>query len=602
MLADREFLWHFSAACMVSLLPAFRFFRPDWPRILLALGLLSLVVVAGVLKPWPLALIVDCGLGQRPWPAGLERWLGTDTRGRITVLCGLLVALHLAHASLQAALNQVLIYTGLRGLARVRRAVFDWLLGISIKQLQSRPSGDIIYRATWDTYSFQTLFQQGLFMTLSALASVLLMVGVMWQLNLRLTMAALAVVPILLCLMQAFGRRMSTLAATAQSAESRLASLVQQGLVMLPLIQSHTAEPRMAAEFDEATGAAVTARQHQHRTEVWYLGLIAGLFALATGVLVWLGAGEVQAGRLTIGALWVFLAYLTQLYEPLSQLGHLGGTMSQARAGVGRVLELLAETETETGTRILTPTEALGDLEFRDVTFGYQADRPVLRGVSLRIPAGAIVALVGPSGAGKSTLLQLLSRFLDPDSGSVTLGGTDLRKFTRRSLRDQVAWVLQEPLLLPASIAENIAFGEPGATRVEIEAAARAAHAHGFVQQQPRGYDSRVGDGAVRLSVGEKQRLNLARAFLKDAPILLLDEPTSALDGASEKSVLDALHTSRRGRTTLMVAHRLETICEFDLVVVLAEGRVVEFGSPSDLRRAGGYLSQLREYSGNSAD
>lgn len=587
---------------MVSLLPAIRFFRPDWPRILLALALLILVVIAGVLKPWPLALIVDCALGQRPWPAGLARWLGTDAAGQIPVLCGMLVGLHLVHAILQALLNQMLIHTGLRGLARVRRAVFDWLLGISTRQLQSRPAGDIIYRATWDTYAFQTLFQQGLFTTLSALASVLLMLGVMWRLNLHLTLAAVAVVPPLLLLMQAFGRRMARRAATAQSAESKLATLVQQGLYLLPLIQSHTAEPRVAAEFGEATVATVAARQRQHQTEVWYLGWIAALFAVATGLLVWLGAGEVRGGRLTLGALWVFLAYLAQLYEPLSQLGHLGGTVSQARAGVGRVLELLADAEVENVTRSLTPTEARGDLEFDNVSFGYQANRPVLNRLNLHIPAGATIAVVGPSGAGKSTLLQLLSRFLDPETGRVTLGGEDLRKFTRRSLREQVGWVLQEPLLLPASIAENIAFGRPGATHTEIEAAARAAQAHDFIQQQPRGYDSRVGEGAVRLSVGEKQRLNLARAFLKDAPILLLDEPTSALDGASEKAVLEALHALRRGRTTIMVAHRLETIRAVDLVVVLVDGHVTEVGSPADLQRAGGYLSQLRHYSNGPAE
>ncbi len=585
---------------MVSLLPAIRFFRPDWPRIVLGLALLVVVAIAGVLKPWPLAVLVDSALGQRPWPPLLVRWLGTETSGRIAALCGLMVALHLAHAILQAVLNQVLILTGLRGLARVRRAVFDWLLGISTRQLQERPAGDIIYRATWDTYAFQTLFQQGFFTTCSALASVALMVGVMWQLNLRLTLAALTVIPPLLLLMRGFGARMALRAATAQSAESRIATLVQQSLSLLPLIQSHTAEPRVAAEFADASEGALNARKLQHRTEVWYLGLMAALFALATGALVWLGALEVQAGRLTVGALWVFLAYLTQLYEPLNQLGHIGGTVSQARAGVGRVLELLANVEKSSGTRTLSRSEAHGDLLFTDVTFDYLDDRPVLRGVSLRIPAGATVALVGPSGAGKSTVLQMISRFLEPTTGRIQLGGLDLQELDRHALREQVAWVLQEPLLLPASIADNIAFGRPGATRAEIEAAARAAQAHAFIVQQPNGYDSLVGDGAVRLSVGEKQRLNLARAFLKDAPILLLDEPTSALDGASEKAVLESLHTLRRNRTTLMVAHRLETIHQVDLVVVLIDGRVAEMGPPEELRRSGGYLSQLWKTTGDT--
>ncbi len=573
--------------------PVFRFYRSDWPRILLALALLGLVVLAGVLKPWPLALLVDHALGTPPDQAALVRWLGVDPKAQIPILCGLLVAFHLGHAALQALLNQVLIHTGLRGLARVRQAVFDWLLNLSLKQLQARPAGDVLYRATWDTYAFQTLFQQGLFTALSALASVILMLGVMWQLNTRLALAALAVIPPLLLLMRAFGQRMSTRAALAQTVEAGLASQVQQGLTLLPLIQSHTAEPRMAAEFRAATEAALLARLRQHRTEVGYLAAIAALFALATGGLVWLGAREVQAGRLTVGALWVFLAYLTQLYEPLNQLGHLGGTVSQAKAGVARVMELLNTTEIVPGTDALKESTASGDIVIQELTFGYQPDRPVLRGLSLRIPAGCTLALVGPSGAGKSTLLQMLPRFLEPDSGRILVGGVDLQTLDRRALRRQIAWVLQEPLLLPATLAENIAFGRPDASQSEIEAAARSAQAHEFIRRQPAGYASRVGDGALRLSVGEKQRLNLARALLKDAPILLLDEPTSALDSESENAVVAALRKLRQGRTTVIVAHRWETIREVDLVAVLRDGRVVELGSPAELRRPGGYLAQI---------
>ena len=578
---------------MRLLLLAFRFFRPDWPRIVLALGLLTLVVGAGLLKPWPLALIVDCALGQRPWPAWLSRWVGTDPRGQVAVLCVALVTAHLGHAASQSWLNLVLIRTGLRGLARVRREVFEWLLGLSSQQLQQRTAGDIIYRATWDTYAFQTLFQQGVFTSLSAVASVVLMLGVMWRLDYRLALSALVVIPPLLLMMQAFGRRMSARASLAQSAESRLATLLEQGVTLLPLVQSYTAEPRVRERFGVAVDDTLVARHRQHQTEVWYLALVGALFALATGGIVWLGALEVQAGRLTVGALWVFLAYLAQLYEPLKQLGHLGGTVSQARAGVARVLELLDQPRAVSATRELTRDEARGDLEFVDVDFAYAADRPVLRGLNLRIPAGATVAIVGPSGSGKSTLIQLISRFLEPGRGCVRLGGVDLRELDRRSLRAQVAWVLQEPLLMPASLAENIALGRPGAGRDEIEAAARAAQIHEYIIRQPRGYDSEVGEGALRLSVGEKQRINLARALLKDAPVLLLDEPTSALDGESEQAVIEAVGRLRRGRTTLMVAHRLETLSEMDLVMVLVDGQVVEFGPPDTLRQAGGYLTRL---------
>jgi ATP-binding cassette subfamily B protein/subfamily B ATP-binding cassette protein MsbA len=510
-----------------------------------------------------------------------------------------LLGLHLGNAVLQAGLNFVLIGTGLRGLARVRRAVFDWLLALTPKQLQTHPAGDVIYRATWDTYAFQTLFQQGVFTALSACASVILMIGVMGRLNLRLTVAALMVVPPLLLLMERFGLRMSDRATKAQSAEARLATMVQQALGLLPLIQSHTRESRSAEEFATAAERSLQARLQQHGTEVLYLGLVAALFAAGTTGLVWLGAEEVQHGRLTLGALWVFLAYLTQLYEPLNQLGHLGGTVSQARAGVGRVLELLDEAKAPvTGTLPVPIQIAQGDLVFESVCFSYQSDRRILQDLSLRVPSGASVAVVGPSGAGKSTLLQLVPRFLEPDpnGGRLMLGGADLQTLDRRSLREQVALVWQEPLLIPASIAENIAFGHPNASAAQIEAAARAANADEFIRRQPKGYESLVGEGSVRLSVGEKQRLNLARAFLKDAPILLLDEPTSSLDGASEAAVLAGLQLLRRGRTTLMVAHRLETLRDVDWVAVLVDGRIVEFGSPQTLRHSGGYLARLWEH------
>ncbi len=569
-----------------------QFFRADWLRVVAALGLLLLSTAVALLKPWPLAWVVD-RLTAPVSAAGAEIGSGV---GEVMKWAGVLLAIHGVHALLGAAQQALVIHTGLRGLARVRRAVFGWLLGISMRRLQGAQAGDLIYRATWDTHAFQTLFQQGVFTFFGASLSLVAMTVVMWRFNPRLTLVALATVPVLLLVMKFFGPIMSQRAGRAQSADASVAALVQQAVVNLPLIQGFTRERTEAARFGSQADGALLARWRQHRAEVVYLAVVAVVFALGTAGIVAMGAREVLAGKLSVGRLLVFVAYLTQLYEPLSQLSHVGSTVANARAGAQRVLELLREgdsvaSETETTAKAPFPREAV--IEFESVSFAYTVEQKVLRDVSFTLAAGEAIALIGPSGAGKTTLMQMIPRFLDPDAGCVRLNGRKLSEYSRSTLRENVALVLQESLLLPTSIAENIGYGRDGATRAEIEAAARSANAHDFILRLPQGYDTVVGDGAARLSVGEKQRLNLARAFLKDAPILLLDEPTSALDSESEALVLASLRRLMKGRTTLMVAHRLATIREVDRIVVLNEGRVVEVGTAAHLQLQGGYFARV---------
>ena len=377
--------------------------------------------------------------------------------------------------------------------------------------------------------------------------------------------------------MRIFGPRLQRAATQAQTADAGIAAAVQQAVANLSLIQAFTRESTLTAAFDQQTAEAFQARRHQHRSEVIYLAAVAAILAAGTAGIVALGSREVAAGRLTLGQLLVFLAYLAQLYEPLNQLSHLGGTISTAQASAQRVLEWLNTPDHSANGTTPPPRPAQGvDLEFSAVGFAYEPGRPVLKGLHLSLKPGEIVAIVGASGSGKTTLLQLIPRFLEPDSGQVRWCGLDLKSLDRQSLRQQVSWVLQEPLLLPTTVAENIGFGRDGATRAEIEAAAQAAQAHEFIQRLPQGYDTRVGDGAARLSVGEKQRIHLARAFLKDAPVLLLDEPTSALDGESELAVMAAVQRLTHGRTTLMVAHRPETLHIAHRIVRLEGGALIE--------------------------
>lgn len=573
----------------------FQFFRPEAPRLVVVAALMMLSIGLSLLKPWPLAVIVDSVLGNHPLPGWMTSALGSATKETLLATLAIAVlALHLGQSAISSGQNFVAIQIGLRGLRRVRVEVFACLQRLSLRFHQGSKSGDIIHRAAWDTYSFQTLFQQGWITSATATLSLVSMSVWMWLLNPPLTLVALAIVPVLLLVMKQFGHRMTQRGTEAQQADSQVTSFVQQSIVALPLIQSYTREAQEEQAFTAHTSTAMEKRLSQHAWELLYWLAISAVFALGSASIVWIGSQQVLAGKLSVGELLIFLAYLAQLYEPLNQLSHVGATMANARVGTQRVFEILdAPEEVKDAPDARSVTTARGEVVFDNVSFAYQPGQTVLQNLSFRLGAGQCAALIGPSGVGKSTLMNLLPRFFDPTQGGVKLDGVDLRELKLKDLRKQIALVLQEPILLPASIAENIAYGKPDASRAEIESAARSANADGFIRKLPNGYDTVVGDGGARLSVGERQRLNLARAFLKDAPILLLDEPTSALDADSEAAVVESLFNLMKGRTTLMVAHRLSTIGRVDKILVLQDGRLVEEGSPAELKSQSGYYARV---------
>jgi len=596
---------------MKNLVRAFRFFRPDQYRLLLILGVLVAALALNVLKPWPLAVIVDSILGDQPLPAWLANNLGQQSASaQILLLVTAMFLLFAGQTVLASWSSYFSINVGLRGLTRVRNEVFGYLQRLSLRFHHGSRTGDLIYRAATDTYAFQTLFQHGLFAFASSLLSLLFIVAVMWQMNRPLTLLTLAVVPLLVVTIKHFGHRMHQLGLRAQKAESSVTSLIQQGILALPLTQSYTRETEEQQRFTSETARAREQKLSQHGSEILYSLMVSLGLALGTAGITWLGAHQVLQGNLSLGELLVFLAYLTQMFEPLNQLSYVGSTVASALAGIDRVFEIL-DTPEEVRDRpdarpIITPTEnappasnpknALilqGQVTLDRVCFGYKSDQPILREISFALRAGESAAIIGPSGAGKTTLLNLLPRFFDPVSGSVFLDGVDLRDLQLKALRSRIGLVLQEPILLPGSLAENISCGNGSATLEEIRAAAQAANADRFIEKLPQQYDTQVGEGATQLSVGEKQRINLARAFLKNAPILLLDEPTSSLDAESEALIVESISRLMKDRTTLIVAHRLTTIANVDRILVIEEGRLTQFGSPAQLETQPGYYQRL---------
>jgi len=582
---------------------ALRFFRPELKRTLFALALLILSIGAGVLKPWPLALIVDSLLQGKPLPDWLASLLGPDNTHRLLWLCASIVFLHAAQGGFSAWANFVSIKAGLLGLFRVRNELFRRMQRLSMRFYQSHDTGDLIYRASWDTYAFQTLFQQGFFNLLTALLSLAMMVVVMWQLNAWLTVVTFAVFPPMLLAMLFFGREMQKRSLAAHQADSAVTSIFQQNITALPLILANTREEHEQTRFRSQSSQAVQTKAAQHGWELLYWLVIALVFGFGSAAIAWSGAKQAQLGELTVGQLLIFLSYLAQIYDPLNQLSKVGATVSDASAGAGRVLEILdaaPEVANSVGAAAVAQPHSTGEglrvrgeVEMRGLQFSYRAGSPVLQNINLKVRAGESVAIIGPSGSGKTTLLNLILRFYDPDAGALLIEGRNARELDVQGLRSNMSLVLQEPLLLASSVAENIAYGRPGATSGQIREAARQASALEFIENLPKQFNTIVGEGAARLSVGERQRLNLARAFLRDAPILLLDEPTSALDAESEQAVVNSLEALMRGRTTFIVAHRLSTIRNVDRIIVLEGGRIIDEGSPETLARRDSYYARM---------
>jgi ATP-binding cassette subfamily B protein/subfamily B ATP-binding cassette protein MsbA len=549
-----------------------------------------------LLQPWPMKVVVDNVLGRAPL-AGPGAAVGvlpgaSSPRG----LLAWMVAAGLVVFALNSAADVLLT----RNWVRVGQGVVYRLGGDLFAHLQRRSLifhsrnsiGDSLSRITGDSWCVYKVADTLLFTPVFAVVMVTAMAVLMAGMDLGLMLLALAVAPLMAAASFLLARPIRAAARARREAESRLGSHVHQTLSGIQVVQTFAQEQREQERFVERAAAVVRAQRRSALANGCH-GLASGLITtLGTGAVLLVGAGHVLNGRLSLGGLLVFLAYLTALQGHLKTLVGLYATLQEIGAGVDRVAEVLqSEVEVKDGPGEMPALR--GHVRLDEVTFGYEPDRPVLRGVSLEALPGQTVAVVGYTGAGKTTLLSLVARLFDPWHGTVSLDGIDVRSVRLESLRRQVAVVLQEPFLFPLSVAENIAYGRPTASRTEVEQAARAANAHEFIMRLPRGYDTLLGERGATLSGGERQRLAIARALLKDAPVLILDEPTSALDAQTERLLLEALRRLMAGRTTLLIAHRLSTVRHAERIVVLHEGQLVEQGSHDDLLARGGLYARL---------
>jgi ATP-binding cassette subfamily B protein len=572
--------------------------RPHWKALTIALLAVLGVTLTDVIEPWPIKIVVDNLLQSKKLPG----WLGEFVSGIFGQDKLAILSFAVAAVAVIAVLGAISSYVEKYMTTSVsqwvahdlRRTLYNHIQRLSLTEYDETRTGDLISRVTSDIEAIQDFIDSALLGMLVSAFTLLGMIGVMLYINVRFTLIALSVAPALFLVVFYFTRRIKKTSRAVRKKQSELLSIVEEVLTSIRVVKAFAREDyeerKFASQSRDNLETALRARSIKAKLSP----VVEVIVAMGTCLVLWYGARLALAGQLSAGLLIVFLLYLGKMYKPMRELSKMTDTVSKAAVGYERIQEVL---EIESRVRDLPRAQKAprlkGKIEFDNVSFSYDENNPVLKNISFKIEPGQVAAVVGPSGTGKTTIISLIPRFYDPRSGQVRIDGRDVRQFTMKSLREQISFVLQDTLLFCAPIWENIAYGKPDASHAEIMEAAKVANAHEFIDKMPEGYDTMLGERGVTLSGGQRQRIAIARAVIRDTPILVLDEPTSGLDAASEEAVIEALDRLMKNRTTVLIAHHLGTIRHADVIFVVNNSELVEQGSHEELLAQGGVYADL---------
>ncbi len=573
--------------------------KPYRGTLLIILLAMLLQMVATVATPWPLKIVLDNVVGEHKLPHWLDDFLRPFMHGgtKMEIAAAAAIALVLivvlgAVASYVANYCTTSVGQWVANDLRIR--TYDRLQHLSLNYYNTHEMGTLLSTITADVQTIQGFASSSTLGIVVDLLTIVGMLAIMFWLNWDFTLIAVAVTPFMLLIISRFKKAIKKATKEVRKEQSKIVAVVQQGLESMKVVKAFGRQDLEQEELSEVSKATVEAALKARRVKALLSPMVNVIVALCTAFVLWRSSSLILRGAMTAGALTVFLSYLAQLFKPVKDLATMTNTIAQTAVGVERVRAILEADDVIPEKADAREPEAFrGDVAFDRVDFGYDKEAKVLNSVSFKVSAGQMVGVVGPTGSGKSTVVSLIPRFYDPVAGKVTIDGVDVRDFTLRGLRSQIGYVLQETVLFRGTVAENIAYGKGGATRAEVEEAAELANAAEFINKMPHGYDTMVGDRGDTLSGGQRQRIGIARAIIRNNPILILDEPTAALDTESEKLVMDALHRLMQKRTVITIAHRLSTIRDADKILVLKDGVLAEEGSHDELMARSGIYAGL---------